>query len=250
MNTVINKQNDSLLIKKEYERENANDVCFNQNLVKDNLWHQLAEHSAAIAHEVRNPLQTVLAIIGNLENAHSIDEKYSQLIKEELQRANTLLNDFLELFHECKMELVSNNVNKIYKKVVTLMTGSVLLRGVNLEENYDESLPQVLCDEPKIKQIFINLLSNALDASPRGSTIFVSTCVKDDFVQLSVRDSGSGVSEDVKDFIFEPFFTSKPLGTGIGLFLSRQIAQEHGGQLFLRDNDDVGAEFVLSLPIA
>ncbi|MPN60864.1 Sensor protein SrrB [bioreactor metagenome] len=130
-----------------------------------------------------------------------------------------------------------------------LMRSSALIKGIDLKENYSCNAVSCLCDESKIKQVIINLLSNAFDASERGCCVVISTYRENQNICISVKDTGTGISDEIITSIFEPFFTEKTQGTGMGLFLSKQIAKEHGGDLVVKSTLGQGSEFILQLPI-
>jgi signal transduction histidine kinase len=218
-------------------------------IMKNNLLNHLAANSAAIAHEVRNPLQTLQAWLNTLEDNQDLNNEQLEMIKEELKRADHLLTDFLGMFRDYEASFKSCDLNCICQRVVMLLNSSAVLKIVEIKEDYAAVLPRILCDESKIKQILINLLTNALDVSQQGDCITISTYVDDELIYMSVLDQGKGVPEEVRDLIFKPFFTDKTDGTGVGLFISQQIAREHGGDLYLLNSNNQGARFVMCLPI-
>ncbi|MGI5892129.1 MAG: two-component system sensor histidine kinase NtrB [Bacillota bacterium] len=249
MNSTLDQPVHKTDFSTESKLAKSDELRFSPEVIKNNLLHHLAQNSAAIAHEVRNPLQTLQALLNTLESSNSIDQKYVSVIREELTRADQLLSDFLNLFKECKHEFAAYDLNTICSKIVMLMRSSAMMKGIDLEENYASDLPPCLCEESRIKQILINLLSNAFDASQRGQSVIISTYMNELYICLSVKDHGSGIPEDIIESIFEPFFTRKAAGTGMGLFLCRQIAKDHGGSLQVKSQPGQGSEFILSLPI-
>jgi signal transduction histidine kinase len=225
------------------------DIRFSPEVMKNNLLHLLSQNAAAIAHEVRNPLQTLMALLDNAESTGTFDEKYVSLVREEVARADMLLTDFLGLFKSNQHNFTTHNLNDICTKMAMLMRASAMLHGIEIEEDYALDLPICVCDESKIKQLLINLLSNAFDASHRGQKVVISTNMDQLYCCLAVKDYGCGISDEILESIFQPFFTKKASGTGLGLFLCKQIAEEHGGFLRCESQYGKGSCFTLCLPL-
>jgi signal transduction histidine kinase len=131
-----------------------------------------------------------------------------------------------------------------------MITRNLLKYGITVEKHFDD-VPEVMCAPSRINQVFINLITNAAQAMNGKGTLTLSTRVQDQWVQVSVRDTGCGIPEENLTKILDPFFTTKPVGqgTGLGLSIVRQIVDEHGGRIDVRSEVGVGTEFVVSLPL-
>jgi signal transduction histidine kinase len=131
-----------------------------------------------------------------------------------------------------------------------MITRNLLKYGITVEKHFDD-VPEVMCAPSRINQVFINLITNAAQAMNGKGTLTLSTRVQDQWVQVSVRDTGCGIPEENLTKVLDPFFTTKPVGqgTGLGLSIVRQIVDEHGGRIDVRSEVGVGTEFVVSLPL-
>ena len=212
---------------------------------------------AGVAHEVNNPLMAIAAHAENrLADPAFEGEQRSEMtqILRQARRATKLLRGLLRFVRATEREVTNVNLNDVVRGALDLVSYRFGVDEVTVGGRLDASLPPVLGDAIKLEQIVVNLLSNAIDAL-RGVTpprqLTVDTWVQDGNVSVAVGDNGNGVAPEIAQRLFRPFATTKGRrGTGLGLYISRQIAREAGGDLTLTSPPGFGARFVLSLPVA
>ena len=212
---------------------------------------------AGVAHEVNNPLMAIAAHAENrLADPAFEGERRSEMtqILRQARRATKLLRGLLRFVRATEREVTNVNLNDVVRGALDLVSYRFGVDEVTVSGRLDGSLPPVLGDAIKLEQVVVNLLSNAIDAlravtPPRQLT--VDSWVRDGSVSVAVGDNGKGVAPEMAQRLFRPFATTKGRrGTGLGLYISRQIAREAGGDLTLTAPPGFGARFVLSLPVA
>lgn len=212
---------------------------------------------AGVAHEVNNPLMAIAAHAENrLADAAVQGEQRNEMaqILRQARRATKLLRGLLRFVRATEREVTRVNLNDVVRGGLDLVSFRFGVDEIAVGGHLDPNLPAVAGDAIKLEQVVVNLLSNAIDAlrgvkPPRQLT--VDTWVEDARVSVAVTDNGKGVSPEISSRLFRPFATTKGRrGTGLGLYISRQIAREAGGDLVLAPSSGGGARFVLSLPVA
>ncbi len=198
--------------------------------------------ASGLAHEIRNPLSGILGaaqlLSKELKNQPDWKE-LSQIIVQETQRVDKLVAQLMNLSRPRAMQKEAVNINGLLHDLVILQK-SALSNNIIITENYDPSLPPILIDRELIKQVFVNLIKNAVEVLPNGGLIQIRSRVNNDFglktpvrktqfLAVDIEDSGEGISEEQMTKIFVPFFTTKATGTGLGLPLCYQIVEEHQG---------------------
>src|SRR2546425_111038 len=218
---------------------------------------EAGELLAGVAHEVNNPLMAIAAQAENrLADPAFEGEQRSEMtqILRQARRATKLLRGLLRFVHATDRDVTNVNLNDVVRGALDLVSYRFGVDEITVGGQLDASLPPVQGDAIKLEQVVVNLLSNAIDAL-RGVTpprhLSVDTWVRDGQVSVAVGDNGRGVAPDIAPRLFRPFATTKGRrGTGLGLYISRQIAREAGGDLTLTSPPGFGARFVLSVPLA
>jgi len=209
------------------------------------------ELAATLAHEIRNPLNAIQGAASYIRKNFrgALITEFLKIITDEVSRINKLTTNLLNFARPVTPNLSSSNLNDLVSNTIELIKGEFLQKGVNLEKELDERLPETLVDASQIKQVLINLLINALDATDAGGYVRIITDSSDGKIMVSVIDSGKGIKkEDIKS-IFNPFFTTKTSGTGLGLAIADRIAKEHGGEITVESSENMGSRFCLILPL-
>jgi two-component system nitrogen regulation sensor histidine kinase GlnL len=227
----------------------------------DELSH-LGVLSLGMAHEIKNPL---VAISGSaqllrkrLPDQH---HKFLDVVIKESERINRMMERMLDFARPTSMELKLLNIHQILEEIL-LLEKKDGHRDIRFVQNYDPSLPQVEGDEDQLKQVFLNLIRNALEATPEGGTLELMTRIHSNYtvktdkhpnsrqaILVEVRDSGSGIGEEDLENIFTPFHTTKSKGSGLGLPLSLKIVENHKGKMKVQSETGKGTRVQVFLPV-
>jgi two-component system, sporulation sensor kinase E len=213
--------------------------------------------AAGVAHEIKNPLgsigihmQLIQKSLASLENDQTaVIEDYVDVVNEEVERLNRIVVDFLFAVRPMNTVLEDAELNPILEDLLEFMQYELEEANVTLEANLADDLPLLQLDQKFIKQAVLNLVKNAISAMPEGGTLSVSTRLSGDDVILGISDTGVGMSDEVLNKIFEPYFTTKDFGSGIGLTLVYKIVKEHMGDITVVSHEDKGSSFEISFPV-
>jgi signal transduction histidine kinase len=215
--------------------------------------------TAGLAHEIRNPLvaiRTFTQLLPERYNDAEFREGFQGLALKEVDRICGLINDLLSFARPSRPNVAEENMNDVVDGITRILETEAKEKGVEIIRDFSLNLPKVWIDREQMKQVFMNLILNAIQAMREGGSIFISTRLisRDEsgqsgqFVQVEVRDTGVGIPAENLDHIFDPFFTSKDEGSGLGLSISHQIVQEHGGYVTVESKVGVGTTFFINLP--
>ncbi len=212
---------------------------------------ELVELSGALAHELKNPLASIQGLAGLLARKlepGSREAEQMSVLRGEVRRMGTILDEFLN-FSRPAQSLATRPVTAraLLWDLVALHEPMAAERGVRLTIRIDTEQP-VACDSRKIKQVVVNLLQNALDATPTGGEVVVRAESEDGGMRLTVDDTGPGLSDEVRGRLFTPGTTTKAAGSGLGLTVARAITEQHGGSLSLIERPGGGCRAVVKLP--
>lgn len=205
-----------------------------------------------VAHELRNPIGVVKATVQVMEtefkNIPDMDE-FTAVIKEQIDRQNRVIQELLDFGRPSKSVVQPVNVNSLLEKVLTFTSPMLRQHSINLKVQLDRQLPLVKADGERIKQVYVNLILNAIQAVPEGGELSISTHGMDDYVCIEFQDSGEGIEQEHLSSIFDPFYTTKETGTGLGLSISHQIVKSHAGNIKVTSEIGKGTTFAVYLPI-
>lgn len=192
----------------------------------------IAQMAGGIGHEVRNPLTTIkgfLQILSEKEK-YQDDIEYFKIMIEELDRANTILSEFLSLAKNRQANLTKYNINNIINSMYPLLAADALKQSKNLILDTGK-IPDLLLDDKEIRQLILNLVRNGLEAMEQGKNITIKTYTEKEEVILLIKDEGHGIPNKILDKIGTPFFTTKENGTGLGLSICFKIAEKHNARI-------------------
>lgn len=219
----------------------------------------LTNVAASIAHEIKNPLgamsihtQLLTKKINTLKLNDTDSEKifkHIKVIKEEIDNLNKTIVDFLFAVRPIAFNFENINVNDIVKTLTELYTPELQNSKIKIILSLSEELDNIWGDERYLRQAFTNIVQNAKHAMKNGGRLFITTYQKENFVYIKFRDTGTGISEAALHKIFEPYFSTKSTGTGLGLTLTYKVIKEHGGDIFVNSKEGEGTTFIFSLPI-
>jgi signal transduction histidine kinase/DNA-binding response OmpR family regulator len=207
--------------------------------------------SVSIAHEVNNPLQSVqncLHLAGREDLAEEKRKEYFDLACTELDRLSLTVRRMLDFYRPGAVNPEPLNISELLNYVLSLMGKQLSERGIHVKVDLSSSMPKIMAVSSQIQQVFINLILNSFDAMPDGGQLTITGRMVSGGVEILLQDSGTGVPIDQQRNIFEPFFSTKTGGTGLGLTVSYNIVTAHGGVLELLTNHGRGACFRLFLP--
>jgi two-component system NtrC family sensor kinase len=267
---TVNGTIKDVLISATYREDDNNKVCGFEAIIKDiterkKLFQQVneAERLAAIgqlasgvAHEINNPLSIILGYTGLLLDDKSIDGPPKKDLETIFTNANVckrIVEDLLNFSRKSKTKFSYHSISDIIDSVVEMLSYKLQEKNVTVKKNYSPDLPVLLVDDDKIKQVFINILINSFQAVGDNGIIEISTSFNetDSTARICIKDNGYGIDDAIIDKIFQPFFSTKPIGegTGLGLSVSYGIIQEHNGVVNAESNGPSGASFTIELPI-
>lgn len=211
---------------------------------KLNLAGQLA---AGISHEIRNPLTAIKGFFQLIKSSTQKDE-YFTIIDNELERIEEISSELLMLAKPQTKRHEKYNLYDIINEVKLLLETQAIMKSILVRTEFESSYLEVVCDKTKIKQVFINLVKNAIEAMEKGNiTIKVSSCPN--HISITVEDNGPGISKERLNRIGEPFYSTKEKGTGLGLLTSYKIIENHNGTISVDSVVGKGTTFLITLPL-
>ncbi len=212
--------------------------------------------AAGVAHEIKNPLgsisihvQLIERMLRDFRDNTSEVRRYLDVIDEEVQRLNRIVVDFLFSVRPMDTELREGDLNELIRDLITFVSHEVEQAGIELVDRLDPHLPLLRLDDRYLKQALLNIVKNAIAAMPDGGVLTVSTEVRGDDVLLRISDTGVGMSEEVQSKIFDPYFTTRDSGSGIGLTLVYKVIREHLGDITVHSREGRGTTFTITLPV-
>jgi len=221
----------------------------------------LGNLAARLAHEIKNPMTAIGTFIQLLPQKYDDQEfrrGFHEIAMEETNRVNNLITELLDLVKTKESHFEANDLHDLIDKMILLVSPQSKAKKIELIRHYDPTIGHVWMDSEKMKQVVLNLLSNALESTPMGGGIEILTkncndTAKPESIRIEIRDNGEGISEGVIDKIFDPYFTTKHKssmhsGTGLGLFIAHQNMQDHGGTIEVKSKLNEGTTFILTLP--
>ena len=226
-----------------------------EEVMKSERLAMIGRLAAGVAHEINNPLTGVLTFSHLLREKENLDEQDREdldLIINETTRAAEIVRGLLDFARERAVEKEPLDVNDVVQQTVRLLGNRKASQQVAVNEDLTGNLPRVDGDMNQLQQVLLNLSLNACAAMPNGGELTISTSVRDGRILVRVADTGCGIKTEHLDRIFEPFFSTKPVGkgTGLGLSISYGIVQQHGGDLKVESEEGKGAAFTIVLPPA
>lgn len=213
--------------------------------------------AAGIAHEIKNPLAAmkihVQLLQRTMEKKGKIDNKsadmFLKVMEEEIDHLNSIAVDFLYAVKPMNTELKLSSINDIVDDLVSFVSPEAKEKKIKLDISLKQFLPRIELDPKYVRQALLNLIQNAFAAMPDGGTLHLATSQNGDFVTVRVEDSGVGIEEDKLSKIFEPYFTTKANGTGLGLTTVYKVMKEHNGDIHVSSEVGKGTCFILEFPV-
>ncbi|MBT3353969.1 MAG: GAF domain-containing protein [Candidatus Scalindua sp.] len=223
-----------------------------QRLIRSEKLAAIGSMSSYVAHEIRNPLVTIGGFAKTLSRFTFTDAKIKvniDIIIEEVKHLEKILNNITDFAKPSKPEKIDVQLCEIMENTCLLMENYFQEKHITLQKKYETGVPEAPVDPTQIKQVFLNILMNAVESMPDGGKLDVKIKSIDGSVKIYIVDAGKGMKQDVLQNIYDPFFTTKPSGTGVGLSVSLKIIEDHGGTIDAISEQGKGTTMLLTLPI-
>lgn len=213
--------------------------------------------AAGVAHEIRNPLTSMSIHLQLIQRALRRSETVSAEIDEslhtmtaEIQRLNKIVVDFLFAVRPMNSELREGDINDVLRPLLAFLRPELSASGIEVVEKLAARLPPAQIDERLLREALLNIVKNAQAAMAAGGTLAVGTVLEGERIRITVRDTGTGIPDDIADKIFEPYFTTRDFGSGLGLTLTYKIIKEHAGDIEVASKPGVGTTLRVSIPVS
>lgn len=210
----------------------------------------IGEMAASVAHEVRNPMTSINGFVQMMNNDPSNPYRaFTEIMENEIKRINLIANEFLILSKPNIKERKVIDVEQLIMEVISHLEHEILANEISCDIYLAEYQTTVIGNEESLKQVFINLIRNAIDANPnKGNISFINT-ISNDTLMITIRDTGAGFHQETLEQLFTPFFTTKDGAAGLGLVISKKIILDHDGTIEINECATEGAEVIITLPI-
>lgn len=227
-----------------------------QQTIESERLNALTLLAAGVAHEIGNPLNSLHIHLQLMERGvQKLDDSAKaelqqsiDVARSEVNRLDSIVTQFLRAIRPSQPQLRPENVNTIVEEAVRFFTPEIQDRDIVVEQELRSDLPLLQLDRDQMKQAFYNVIKNSLEAMQRHGTLRIRTDLDDTHVLVRFVDTGSGMSAANLSRVFEPYFTTKPAGTGLGLLIVRRIVREHGGELSIESSQGKGVTLTIRLP--
>ena len=231
-------------------------------LVRTERLATIGKMAAHVAHEIRNPLTTIGGFAHTMlkfpQDREKV-EKNARIIYEEVYRLERILQNVLDFTKPGSPVFQIGHINDVLNDTISFLDDEIQQTDIDLKTEFQEDLPRILFDSEQVKQAFINIFKNAFHSIKKSikfntqrtnnNIIIVKTFVDKDYLSISIRDTGIGMSKSVIEHLFNPFYTTKPGGSGLGLAVTHKIIEEHGGYIEVDSHIGTGSEFLIYLPL-
>ncbi|MGB6012057.1 MAG: ATP-binding protein [Desulfobacterales bacterium] len=241
------KRGESIIEKRAQER-----LKLKEQLSRAEHLSTLGEMVAGISHEIRNPLgiiQSSSELLKKKMASYDPSNSIPDIIIEESIRLNYIITDFLNFAKPRIPNLMACDVEAVLEKNINFLASHIEKEGYTVEKYYDNNIPEITADSDMLYQAFLNILINAMQAMPEGGKIHVAIQSADNTVKIFFEDEGEGIPQDLMEKIWDPFFTTKAKGTGLGLGIVKNIIESHSGSVQISARPGAGARVKVELPV-
>ncbi|THE13506.1 two-component sensor histidine kinase [Bacillus timonensis] len=210
----------------------------------------VGQMATTIGHEIRNPLASLKGFTQLQREKHKEDDLQYSIMEQEIDRIDSILTDLLVIGKPRQINVAPCNLKEHLGYVISIIEQSEQGKNIEVDLKMDESFPLVECDEKQMKQVFLNLIKNGFESMPEGGKLSIKgSQVDENKVSIKICDDGCGIPSDILEKLFQPFFTTKDYGTGLGLMVSRKIIEDHHGKIDIESKEGKGTTVEILLPI-
>ena len=241
------KRGEGIIQKRALER-----LRLKERLSRAERLSSLGEMAAGISHEIRNPLGIIRSsaeLLKKKVTKFDPSNTIPDIIVEEANRLNRIITDFINFAKPRSPNLVSCRIDEVIDKNINYLAMQIKEKGYTINQKYQNSVPEIQADAAMLYQSFLNILINAMQAMPEGGSIDVAISANNKIVTVTFEDQGKGIADDVIEKIWDPFFTTKEMGTGLGLGVVKNLIESHGGSIQIANRVRGGARVTVELPI-
>jgi len=231
-------------------RDTSEKKLAEEYLLKSAKLDMAGQLAAGVAHEIRNPLTSIQGFIQLMEGSDKIDPEYFSIIKLEFERIEGIIGDFLALAKPQAVNFLENDVGLILEQTIRLMTSQATMQGIEVVSMIDSSLPRIQCDKHQLKQVFINVIKNAIEATKAKGQLEITCKATASHLHITFLDQGAGIPKERIQHLFEPFYSTKEKGTGLGLMICYKIIEEHKGTMWIESEEGKGTAVQILIPLA
>lgn len=226
-----------------------------EKLLRSDKMALVGQMASGLAHEIKNPITGISAAIQVISQSLNEDDPNREIFEEiqnQIIRMKRTLSDLLRYAKPRKPQLIESDINDLIRKIIALMEPNAKSQNISMDVELSKDLPYLQVDPDMIQQVLLNLCLNAIQAQKSGGRILLHTDQDDDgsFVVVTLKDEGPGISPEVLGQIFDPFYTTKHTGTGLGLTICQQIIEEHKGRLEINSEEKKGTTCRIRLPLS
>lgn len=207
----------------------------------------VGQMATVIGYKIRRPLEKMKKLVDKQAKKHPEDKIYSDIMKQEIERIYTIATELSGFEKSKSIEAETYNIKEIISYVIRVMEKPAVEQGVHIQAIYSKDIPPITCDEKRLKQVFFNLIKNAIEAMPVGGNITVKVLVEDVII-IQIKDEGCGIPKDKIPKLYEAFYTTKETGTGLGLVVTEKIIKDHNGKMSFESEVGVGTTVEIMLP--
>lgn len=227
----------------------------NEKLLRNYSLSTVGTFASGVAHELATPIASILSYLQIVKGEISMEGQLKEdinIIEGELRRCRDILRGMLDFAKAPEQEKILTNINDILRDILLLVSYQPEYKNIVIKENLNPAVPGIMAAHGQLKQVFMNIIINALQSMPEGGELSISTALNGgpQKIVVIVKDTGYGITQEEMNKIFQPFYTSKKTGTGLGLSISYGIIKDHGGDIEVKSDHEKGATFFIYLPLA
>jgi two-component system NtrC family sensor kinase len=228
-----------------------------EQLIQTEKLSSLGEIISGVAHELNNPLTSIIGLSELLLMEPGLNSEMKEelgSIREEARRTSRIVQNFLTFSRKYRPEKTICRINRIIESILEIRTYEIMVSHIKISKNLDPELPLTMADPNQLRQVFLNIINNAIQAlqtAQEERSLTVSTKKREDKIEISIGNTGPVIPRDILSKIFDPFFTTKEVGkgTGLGLSVSHGIITEHGGSIYVQSKEGEGTQFIIKIPV-